>query len=1087
MPRLPLTSTRFLHLPGAILWMMCLLLLSTILQAQSSAPASRDQLIKQIQSFADQDVEGGAPLDDKEVIQLFQNNKFGLSAYEISTVYRQRYLEDKKKKKPWPQRLPLWLYGLVLVLAFFWKPLKSFIEDTLKKAYEAVYVHYAGAKIFRGRALRRYRKSIVDQHSKLKIPFRETPLNMRDIYVPLRMSETGSSASIEGSEAVRNHRRLMVKGVPGAGKSMLLRALLLAYADGRLEGIEHDPVPVLVELSRLNDATTGLRAQLIQTFQLYGFPKADAFVDWALEHDGLLLLLDGLDEVNAQQRPRVAQLVKDLVNQYQCRVIITCRTQVYRNEFSTLADRTLEVAEFSDRDIYRFLQPWATAMSENQSVEQLMQILRDRPTILALARNPLLLAMIAYLYADMHRTLPQSRASFYEESTDLLLQRWAPELNLLKNAGPAKFAVLAKLALRFQEQPAGDQDRRSLDEYEVLKLVRDVLPGTAVDVANSAELLGEIVERNGLLLRIDNGARYQFTHLTLQEYFAARALGDNPLGLLGKFKTDRDTWREVVKLWCGLTADASGMVDDIAALEPITAIECLADAKLVKPEVADRVLENAKNLLSSTYVAAATAFLGSTRSAAVAAQPAPQPAENGWGLLLRFGEFSSAAKAFGLLAGKSGARGEAVLDWLTQQLDEPDGIRRESAAVALASSNLELAARRLLAHKSATAATALDLMGDVAVRPLAQGKYVAQLVKIGTPRALEEVVKALWDADPNVHMTASVYVSRVLQVPATEAILRDIPAAALGPMAEDFAWIWEPFEKPPVSSLPVITGRIAHLLAENPLPAYWIAQQPNSKIPETMDARIALPLYAATKHKVFLEKLGKEPSVDLQERFMELREPQKDDWLRVFQPTVFNFGKSKHFRFAQLLLAIMSIFLVFCLYQEQMLWLPVTWWKTCVAVVLVIDFFVLGASIANRSVNLTAMLGSATLAEIRSLRQNFFDDDDFWGHVLIGSIVVCIAAYLPSVLYFCSLELHKHFSWPVIGGFWICIYALGGGVWWLGRRKERFAKNPLQGLVQTPAYVKTEIASFDVFGLKWVFRSRHFSTVGPEIPPPNAP
>ena len=36
------------------------------------------------------------------------------------------------------------------------------------------------------------------------------------------------------------------------------------------------------------------------------------------------------------------------------------------------------------------------------------------------------------------------------------------------------------------------------------------------------------MERSGLFLKIDGGDRYQFPHLTLQEYFAAVALTDNP-------------------------------------------------------------------------------------------------------------------------------------------------------------------------------------------------------------------------------------------------------------------------------------------------------------------------------------------------------------------------------------------------------------------------------------------------------------------------------------------------------------------------------------------------------------------------------
>ena len=68
--------------------------------------------------------------------------------------------------------------------------------------------------------------------------------------------------------------------------------------------------------------------------------------------------------MNDQERPRVAKEINDLVKQHDCRIIVTCRTQVYRDEFSSIVDCTLEVAEFVDSEILRFLEPWKAAMTQ---------------------------------------------------------------------------------------------------------------------------------------------------------------------------------------------------------------------------------------------------------------------------------------------------------------------------------------------------------------------------------------------------------------------------------------------------------------------------------------------------------------------------------------------------------------------------------------------------------------------------------------------------------------------------------------------------------------------------------------------------
>ena len=226
--------------------------------SQTNSPAACNELVQQIESYAVQDADSGASPKDELVISLFRDKKVGCTPNDISQIYRRRYFSRFRGKESWYDRVPHWLYPVLLVLALFWRPLKNVIEERLKKVLRRALHPLCWSQALRGRALARYRRSVLKQHENFKIPFRDAPLKMREVYVPVRVSEAGSPTPIDAMEAVRSHRHLMVKGVPGSGKSMLLRSLLLAYADGRL-GIEGDPVPVLVELSRLNDPGTNLQ------------------------------------------------------------------------------------------------------------------------------------------------------------------------------------------------------------------------------------------------------------------------------------------------------------------------------------------------------------------------------------------------------------------------------------------------------------------------------------------------------------------------------------------------------------------------------------------------------------------------------------------------------------------------------------------------------------------------------------------------------------------------------------------------------------------------------------------------------------
>ena len=63
--------------------------------------------------------------------------------------------------------------------------------------------------------------------------------------------------------------------------------------------------------------------------------------------------------------------------------------------------------------------------------ERLLRILTDCPQLRVLARNPLLLTIIAFLHIDKELSLPHSRAEFYRQATVELLRGWKQEAQCL--------------------------------------------------------------------------------------------------------------------------------------------------------------------------------------------------------------------------------------------------------------------------------------------------------------------------------------------------------------------------------------------------------------------------------------------------------------------------------------------------------------------------------------------------------------------------------------------------------------------------------------------------------------------------------
>jgi NACHT domain len=525
----------------------------TPLLSQTVAPSPQTDctvppaLCADIKRLAQDDVADDIPRRTPYATELFKERhpdwktNPAQAKLEISRTYDREYSQQEKTKKQdikvfWEKLtengLLVPFVGVIVLAVVGW------FRDAIGKGWTALvkaiddwaYERFAGTPLFESVALQRYREALVEHNQSLKIPFRvnQKPLAMSEIYVPLKVAGSSDSDQIDAYGAIARHRRLMITGIPGSGKTMLLRHVAFSYGQGRLTGLEHRPVPVLLELHRLSDpdlTEEKLIAAIVEAFKRNRFPQADRFVRHSLEHGKLMLLLDGLDEVNRGVRPVLAQRISDLLKSFdehqRCRLIVTCRTAVYDNEFVQETDQTLEVVEFTDQQMRRFLAAWQREIPAGKSIDQLLHTLSDRPRIMALARNPLLLTIIVHLYTDPAFELPRSRAEFYQESTRILLEQWQDQLNRYR--GSDKRRVLQYLALH--QQQAGTQqqhDRRSIDYPVVLEQIRQLLPSLNLDPdQDTIPLLEELVERSGLFLKIDGGDRYQFAHLTLQEYFAA--------------------------------------------------------------------------------------------------------------------------------------------------------------------------------------------------------------------------------------------------------------------------------------------------------------------------------------------------------------------------------------------------------------------------------------------------------------------------------------------------------------------------------------------------------------------------------------
>ncbi|WP_410627751.1 NACHT domain-containing protein [Amycolatopsis sp. cmx-8-4] len=615
-----------------------------------------------------------------------------------------------------------------------------------------------------------------------------TKVTVSDVYVPLQHEVDGRREDIYGS--IRTQARMVVLGAAGAGKSMLLKNSMVKWAK---EPDAFDRVPIFVELFRRNRGEDSLFDLVADALKRGGVKKPERFLERALE-DGLLsVFFDGFDEIVTDRRVEVTQELKQFAEKWpDCQIIVTCRDAVYDFDLRPDFDHEVRVAGFDDAAIRRFLGLWFKSKQRDDAryeVEQMMAGLRASPAIMRLARTPLLLTMIASLHdADpgLGPMLPSSRTEFYEMAVMHLLRRDSQlgrSRALATYKAGHKLMALRAIAVQAQGAVAPGTDRRTLSEGELLTNITRVLGRFNLEPTHATAMLEEIVDRSGLLVKVDEGnLLYEFPHLTLQEYLAAMELADSPERLLELYTGNPARWRETVKLWCGgANRDCTAFVERIFAGEErgkLLALECLAEARQIDEGLAGKVLDHFEAALGR----------GTDADHLVAA-------------------------ALGTVAADPGPRGAALLARLRQAASNHD----ELAMRALAASRLRAAVETLsdLANGSPAARTALRSTGELAIPVLAERARAGSLdaaddiAAVGTASAGLALAELLGD-DRGVAVRAAWHLAVLVNNPdIEEELYRTEPGTVPAPR---YDWLWSPFNQDEPEAINQIMGRVGYLI-----------------------------------------------------------------------------------------------------------------------------------------------------------------------------------------------------------------------------------------------------------------------------------
>lgn len=239
---------------------------------------------------------------------------------------------------------------------------------------------------------------------------------------------------------------LLILGAPGSGKTFTLLELARA-ALARAEQDLLQPVPVVLNLSSWSERHPALTAWLLEElFIRYQVPKRLG-QEW-IEHDSLLLLLDGLDEVAEGQRARCLAAINAFRDQHGLAQIAVCsRTEDYRALRTQLKmGGALLIQALTDEQIDAYL--GAAGLSD------LRAEVRQDVGLGELLRSPLMLSIAGLAHQDLRHAARRSltelqpaarRAVMFEAYVQAMFRRVGRVRNERYSA-PQTIAWLAWLA-----------------------------------------------------------------------------------------------------------------------------------------------------------------------------------------------------------------------------------------------------------------------------------------------------------------------------------------------------------------------------------------------------------------------------------------------------------------------------------------------------------------------------------------------------------------------------------------------------------------------------------------------------------------
>jgi hypothetical protein len=323
-------------------------------------------------------------------------------------------------------------------------------------------------------------------------------------------------------------------GDPGSGKSTSLLKCLYQTASKVLAGNDLK-IPLYLIASEFSKTNTFLK-MIMRPFN-------HEWVNEKMNRQGLLILIDGLNEIATELREEANLNLREIIADYpRCTFIITERKVSFRRIFDI---PTFELKPLEENQIRDFVKKYG----QNNADKIWVQLVQNKQLML-LAHNPLMLKMI--LSTSKKGDVPSNKGKLFHLFIRTILER--EERKRHQTDIDLKLTILSRIALLLRKE-----GRVSCNRFLFKESIKNILLEEH-HTANIDSLLRELVDN--FIVKISEHDDVLFIHESYLEYFVGYSLMTS-FKSKGTFEriTLNDYWIEPIQICFGLIDKESEVID----------------------------------------------------------------------------------------------------------------------------------------------------------------------------------------------------------------------------------------------------------------------------------------------------------------------------------------------------------------------------------------------------------------------------------------------------------------------------------------------------------------------------------------------